>query len=105
MVQTVCLDRVKTRSTKKFFQSVMLEIAESVISLGAVLGSDAATGKILAESDFLEPVTGYSLSPQGFGGRIYIPIAVGKRFYVPQVIPKTESSKNGKSQVIGTSAH
>jgi hypothetical protein len=49
---------------------------------------DAATGKILAESDFFEPLTGNSLTPPGFGGRIYFPTAVGKGFYVLQVLPK-----------------
>jgi hypothetical protein len=49
---------------------------------------DAATGKILAESDFFEPLTGNSLTPPGFGGRIYFPTAVGKGFYVLQVMPK-----------------
>jgi hypothetical protein len=49
---------------------------------------DAATGKILAESDFFEPLTGNSLTPPGFGGRIYFPTAVGKSFYVLQVLPK-----------------
>jgi hypothetical protein len=49
---------------------------------------DAATGKILAESDFFEPLTINSLTPPGFGGRIYFPTAVGKGFYALQVMPK-----------------
>jgi hypothetical protein len=49
---------------------------------------DAATGKILAESDFFEPLTINSLTPPGFGGRVYFPTAVGKGFYVLQVMPK-----------------
>jgi hypothetical protein len=49
---------------------------------------DAATGKILAESDFFEPLTINSLTPPGFGGRIYFPTAAGKGFYVLQVMPK-----------------
>jgi hypothetical protein len=49
---------------------------------------DAATGKILAESDFFEPLTGNSLTPPGFGGRIYFPTAAGKGFYVLQVMPE-----------------
>jgi hypothetical protein len=49
---------------------------------------DAATGKIIAESDFLEPLTINSLTTPGFGGRIYFPTAVGKGFYVLQVLPK-----------------
>jgi outer membrane protein assembly factor BamB len=49
---------------------------------------DAATGKLLAESDFFEPLTINSLTPPGFGGRIYFPTAAGKGFYVLQVMPK-----------------
>ena len=49
---------------------------------------DAATGKILAESDFFEPLTINSLTPPGFGGRIYFPTAVGTGFYVLQVRPR-----------------
>lgn len=49
---------------------------------------DAATGKLLAESDFFEPLTINSLTTPGFGGRIYFPTAVGKGFYVLQVMPK-----------------
>ena len=49
---------------------------------------DAATGKILAESDFFEPLSINGLTPPGFGGRIYFPTAVGKGFYVLQVMPK-----------------
>jgi len=48
---------------------------------------DAATGKILAESDFFEPLSINGLTPPGFGGRIYFPTAVGKGFYVLQVMP------------------
>ena len=50
--------------------------------------SFAGTGKILAESDFLEPLSINGLTPPGFGGRIYFPTAVGKGFYVLQVLPK-----------------
>ncbi len=49
---------------------------------------DAATGKLLAASDFLEPLTINSLTPPGFGGRVYFPSAVGKGFYVLQAMPK-----------------
>jgi hypothetical protein len=49
---------------------------------------DAATGKLLAESDFFEPLSINGLTPPGFGGRIYFPTAVGKSFYVLQVMPK-----------------
>ena len=34
---------------------------------------DAATGKILAASDFFEPITINSLTTPGFGGRVYFP--------------------------------
>ena len=34
---------------------------------------DAATGRILAESDFFEPLTINSLTPPGYGGRVYFP--------------------------------
>jgi hypothetical protein len=49
---------------------------------------DAATGKILAGSDFFEPLSINGLTPPGYGGRIYFPTAVGKGFYVLQVRPK-----------------
>ena len=49
---------------------------------------DAATGKILAESDFFEPLSINGLTPPGFGGRIYFPTAVGTGFYVLQVRPR-----------------
>ena len=49
---------------------------------------DAATGRILAESDFFEPLTINSLTPPGFGGRVYFPSAVGQAFMVLQVLPK-----------------
>lgn len=54
---------------------------------------DAATGRILAESDFFEPLSINGLTPPGFGGRIYFPTAVGKGFYVLQVMPKAASAK------------
>lgn len=55
---------------------------------------DAATGKILAQSDFFEPLTVNSLTPPGFGGRVYFPTAVGEGFYILQVIP--EQTKGNK---------
>jgi hypothetical protein len=54
---------------------------------------DAATGKLLAESDFFEPLTGNSLTPPGFGGRVYFPTAAGKGFYVLQAMPKASAAK------------
>jgi hypothetical protein len=47
---------------------------------------DAATGRILAESDFFEPLTLGALITPGFGGRVYFP--TGKGFIVLQVQPK-----------------
>jgi hypothetical protein len=52
---------------------------------------DAATGRILAESDFFEPLSINGLTPPGFGGRVYFPTAAGKGFYVLQVRPKPAS--------------
>ncbi len=49
---------------------------------------DAATGEVLAESDFFAPLTINSLTPPGFGGRVYFPSAVGEYFKVLQVLPK-----------------
>jgi hypothetical protein len=54
---------------------------------------DAATGKILAESDFFEPLSINGLTPPGFGGRVYFPTAVGKGFYVLQVMLKAGPDK------------
>ncbi|MBN8507235.1 MAG: hypothetical protein J0L57_01340 [Burkholderiales bacterium] len=54
---------------------------------------DAATGKILAESDFFEPLTINSLTPPGFGGRIYFPTAWGRGFYVLQAMPKPAAAR------------
>ncbi len=53
---------------------------------------DAATGRILAESDFFEPLTINSLIPPGFGGRFYFPTSSG--FIVFQVLPKAADSGN-----------
>jgi len=50
---------------------------------------DAATGLILAESDFFEPLTINSLTAPGFGGRVYFPTA--KDFIALQVMPVPES--------------
>jgi hypothetical protein len=54
---------------------------------------DAATGRIIAESDFFEPLTLGSLITPGFGGRVYFP--TGKGFITMQVMPAagTSSSK------------
>jgi hypothetical protein len=46
----------------------------------------AATGRIIAASDFFEPLTPNSLITPGFGGRFYFP--TGKGFMVLQVMPK-----------------
>lgn len=49
---------------------------------------DAATGRIIAASDFFEPLTVGSLITPGFGGRIYFP--TGKGFITMQVRPARE---------------
>lgn len=46
---------------------------------------DAATGRLLAESDFFEPMTFGSLITPGYGGRIYF--STGKGFITMQVMP------------------
>lgn len=46
---------------------------------------DAATGRILAESDFFEPLTINSLTTPGFGGRVYFPTI--NDFIVLQPLP------------------
>ena len=56
---------------------------------------DAATGRIIAESDFFEPLTINSLTTPGFGGRVYFPTAIGKGFMVLQVLPSFEA-KGGR---------
>ena len=55
---------------------------------------DAATGRLIAESDWFEPLTINSLTPPGFGGRVYFPTAAGKAFYVLQVLPKPAAAPN-----------
>jgi hypothetical protein len=52
---------------------------------------DAATGRIIAASDFFEPLTPGSLITPGFGGRIYFP--TGKGFITMQVLPKRDAKK------------
>lgn len=47
---------------------------------------DAATGRILVESGFFEPLTLGSLITPGFGGRVYFP--TGEGFVTMQVKPK-----------------
>ncbi len=54
---------------------------------------DAATGRLLAESDFFEPLTINSLTPPGFGGRVYFPSAIGRGFYVLQPMPVPGSAR------------
>ena len=57
---------------------------------------DAATGKIIAESDYFEPLSINGLTPPGFGGRTYFPTAVGKSFYTLQVLPEGGVASNNK---------
>jgi hypothetical protein len=52
---------------------------------------DAATGRIIAESDFFEPMTFGSLITPGYGGRVYF--STGKGFIVMQVRPKLPAGK------------
>ena len=47
---------------------------------------DAATGRLLAESDFFEPLTPGALYTPGYAGRIYFP--TGKGVIAMQVMPK-----------------
>ncbi|HEY9115403.1 MAG TPA: hypothetical protein VIN10_11945, partial [Bacteroidales bacterium] len=47
---------------------------------------DAATGRILAESDYFEPLIPNSLTTPGYGGRVYFPTKKG--FIVLQPMPK-----------------
>jgi len=47
---------------------------------------DASTGKVLAESDFFEPMGLNNLITPGFGGRVYY--LTGKGIIVLQVLPK-----------------
>jgi len=46
---------------------------------------DAATGRIIAESEFFEPLSIGSLITPGFGGRVYFP--TDKGFITMQVMP------------------
>ena len=50
---------------------------------------DGATGRILAESDFFEPITINSLTAPGFGGRVYFP--TDKDFIALLVMPISET--------------
>jgi hypothetical protein len=49
---------------------------------------DAATGRLIAESDFFEGMTPGALYTPGYGGRIYFP--TGKGLIIMQVMPKKE---------------
>lgn len=51
---------------------------------------DAATGRIIAESDFFEPLSIGALITPGFGGRVYFP--TGKGFIVLQAMPAAAPS-------------
>ena len=55
---------------------------------------DAMTGRLIAESDFFEPLAINALTPPGFGGRVYFPTAVGKGFYVLQVMPRAAAPRS-----------
>jgi hypothetical protein len=47
---------------------------------------DAATGKLIAESDLMEPMSVNTTATPGFGGRIYYPTDSG--FVVLAIVPK-----------------
>jgi hypothetical protein len=49
---------------------------------------DAASGRLLAESDFFEPLTINSLTTPGFGGRVYFPTI--EDFITLQALPKAK---------------
>jgi hypothetical protein len=53
---------------------------------------DALTGRIIAESDFFEPLSINSLTTPGFGGRVYFQTVAGKGFYTLQVLPKSAAT-------------
>ena len=50
---------------------------------------EATTGRMLAESDFFEPLTVNSLIVPGYGGRMYYPTNTG--FMILQARPATQS--------------
>lgn len=50
-----------------------------------VMWREAATGRMLAASDPLEPLTPGSLITPGYGGRLYYPTATG--FITLQLVP------------------
>ncbi len=83
--RVLLLTNIKLASEKQTIQEAVFTLDKYTEQL---TWRDAATGKILAESDFFEPLTINSLTPPGFGGRVYFPTAVGKGFYVMQVKPK-----------------
>ena len=49
---------------------------------------DAATGRIIAQSDFFEPLSVGALITSGFGGRVYFP--TGKGFMALQVMSASQ---------------
>jgi hypothetical protein len=76
-----------------------LNVAKEPIKLALFTGNykeqvtwrDAATGRIIAASDFFEPLTPGSLITPGFGGRVYFPTSKG--FITMQVTPRKETKK------------
>jgi hypothetical protein len=64
--------------------NVMLDLATNKFK-EQVTWRDAATGRILAESDYMEPLTFNSLIVPGYGGRMYYPTDSG--FVTLQVRP------------------
>ncbi len=58
-----------------------------------VMWRDAATGRLIAESDFFEPLTPGALITPGYGGRVYFP--TDKGFMTLLVMPRTSPSSSG----------
>jgi hypothetical protein len=56
---------------------------------GVMAWREAATGRILAESDFFEPMAFGSFITPGFGGRVYFATANG--LITMQVMPKASA--------------
>lgn len=84
-------ERVVITSRMKFGK-LHLPLLETLISgdyQEQVVWRDAATGRILAESDYFEPMGINTLVTPAYGGRFYYPVANG--FIVLQVRPKVAS--------------
>jgi hypothetical protein len=91
--------RVRTPALAAAVIRLPLEVEPILMAVGLanyseqVTWRDAGTGDVLAESDFFEPLTINSLTPPGFGGRVYFPTAVGNGFYILQPMPAAASQE------------